>query len=654
MERQAEEAFRRGERRFRALTKNAPVGIVELDTDGRCVFVNGRFCELSGIPPEKTAGWGWMGALHPDERDIVLADGRRAARGGEELVREHRMIRSDGRLVWISARTAQLRDEAGTIEGYIVTCTDITELKEANRALEEAEARFANAFEEAPIGMALVSPEGGFLRVNRELVRITGHTQEQLLEMSVQDVSHPDELDESLELVRRLLAGDMRTFSLERRHRRANGQFAWIDLSVSAVRDESGPLYMVAQIEDVTKRRRADEAVRSAEAHFRSAFDSAPIGMAITSLDGRFEHVNPALCEITGYPREQLESMTFQSITPAEDLGDDDRATEQLISGRISVYRNEKRYIHADGHLIPIEISATLVRDSDGQPLNFLTQIQDITERKLLRGAAPAPRRPRLAHGSLQSPPLRGGALARARTRRAARQLGRGARDRSRQLQVHQRLARPLDRGRADSEGGRGPVRPVAEDRRARPAGRRRVRGDHAARRRTRRVAVGWGAAGLGVVRRSGNDRLAHAQRDGEHRHLDLRARLRTHLRGATRGGRHRDVRREGGRTRPRECLQRERGPRRADAGAHHLGRSDSRGARGRPLRALRPGDQVAHRRSRSALRAAASDGERERRGDPAGQLPPRRRALRRDPGDRLLGGSAGRRHPRRAPGRGP
>ena len=386
MERQAEEAFRRGERRFRALTKNAPVGIVELDTDGRCVFVNGRFCELSGIPPEKTAGWGWMGALHPDERDIVLADGRRAARGGEELVREHRMIRSDGRLVWISARTAQLRDEAGTIEGYIVTCTDITELKEANRALEEAEARFANAFEEAPIGMALVSPEGGFLRVNRELVRITGHTQEQLLEMSVQDVSHPDELDESLELVRRLLAGDMRTFSLERRHRRANGQFAWIDLSVSAVRDESGPLYMVAQIEDVTKRRRADEAVRSAEAHFRSAFDSAPIGMAITSLDGRFEHVNPALCEITGYPREQLESMTFQSITPAEDLGDDDRATEQLISGRISVYRNEKRYIHADGHLIPIEISATLVRDSDGQPLNFLTQIQDITERKLFEG----------------------------------------------------------------------------------------------------------------------------------------------------------------------------------------------------------------------------------------------------------------------------
>jgi diguanylate cyclase (GGDEF)-like protein/PAS domain S-box-containing protein len=383
MERHADEALRRGERRFRALTKNAPVGIVELDTEGRCVFVNERFCELSGIPLEKTSGWGWMGALHPDERETVLADGNRATRDGQELVREHRMIRADGKLVWISARTARLRDESGAIEGFIVTCTDITELKEANSALEEAEARFANAFEEAPIGMALVSPEGGFLRVNRELVRITAYTQEQLLGMSFMDISHPEELDESVDLVRRLLAGEIKTFNLERRHLRANGQFAWIDVSVSAVRDDSGPLYMVAQVEDVTERRRADDAVRAAEARFRSAFDGAPIGMAITSLDGRFEHVNPALCEITGYPRERLEGTSFQSITPDEDVGDNNAAVEQLISGALSVYRTEKRYIHADGHLVPIEISSTLVRDSDGEPLNFLTQIQDITERRL-------------------------------------------------------------------------------------------------------------------------------------------------------------------------------------------------------------------------------------------------------------------------------
>ena len=387
LERHADEALRRGERRFRALTKNAPVGIVELDTEGRCVFVNERFCELSGIPAEKTSGWGWMGALQPDERETALAEGNRAARSGTELVREHRMIRADGKLVWISARTARLRDDSGAIEGYIVTCTDITELKEANRALEEAEARFANAFEEAPIGMALVSPEGHFLRVNRELVRITAYTQEQLLEMTLMDISHPEELDESVDLVRRLLAGDIRTFSLERRHLRADGRFAWIDLSVSAVRDESGPLYMVAQVEDVTKRKRADEAVRAAEERFRSAFDGAPIGMAITSVGGQFEHVNPALCEITGYPREQLEGMSFRSITPAEDLADDDdTAVEQLLSGTLAVYRTEQRYIHADGHLVPIEISATLVRDSDGEPLNVVTQIQDITERKLFEG----------------------------------------------------------------------------------------------------------------------------------------------------------------------------------------------------------------------------------------------------------------------------
>ena len=386
MEQLTDDALRRAARRFRALTSSAPVGIVELDTEGRSVFVNERFCELSGIPMDETGGWGWMGALHPDERETVLADGFRAARGGGELVREHRMIRKDGKLVWISARTAKLSDEAGTVEGYIVTCTDITELKEANRALEEAEARFGNAFEEAPIGMALVSPDGSFLRVNRELIRMTGYTQDQLLEMNFRDVSDPDELEESLELTRRVLAGEARNFSVERRHRRADGEFTWVDLSLSVVRDDSGPLYMIAHIEDVSERRRAAEAMRAAEARFRSAFDSAPIGMVITRLDGTFDHVNPALCEITGYSRRQLEGMNFHAITHPDDVVADDLALKQMASGDLSVYRTEKRYIHADGHLVPIEISSAVVRDGDGDPLNFLTQIQDITERKLFEG----------------------------------------------------------------------------------------------------------------------------------------------------------------------------------------------------------------------------------------------------------------------------
>ena len=132
--------------------------------------------------------------------------------------------------------------------------------------------------------------------------------------------------------------------------------------------------------------------------------------MAITTLDDHFEHMNPALCKITGYPREQLEGMAFSSITPPEDLVSTARS-RTADQRRASVHRTEKRYIHADAHLVPIEISATLVRDSDGEPLNFLTQIQDITEREAVRGPAPAPRRPRLAHRSLQPPPLRGGAL---------------------------------------------------------------------------------------------------------------------------------------------------------------------------------------------------------------------------------------------------
>jgi diguanylate cyclase (GGDEF)-like protein/PAS domain S-box-containing protein len=386
-ERRVEEALRRGELRFRALTKDAPVGILELDRQGRCVFVNERFAELTGLSPQQAANTGWMQAIHPEDVDSVISEWKAAVRARSELVRHVRLLRPDGRVVWVSGRSVRVRDDATGLDTFIVTISDVTELKEANRALEEAEARFGNAFEEAPIGMALVSPDGDFLRVNRELARIAGYDADELLALSFQDITHPDDVHADIALLRRVLAGEIEKYRIEKRYIRSDGEILWVMLGVSLVRDEQGePLYFVSQVEDVSERRRADEAVREAEARFRSAFDSAPIGMVITGLDGRFQRVNAALCKITGYSSDQLEGITFRSITPPEEVPQNDAGLQRLVKGELSVYRAEKRYIHADGHLVPIEISATVVRDADGEPLNFLTQIQDITERKRFEG----------------------------------------------------------------------------------------------------------------------------------------------------------------------------------------------------------------------------------------------------------------------------
>jgi diguanylate cyclase (GGDEF)-like protein/PAS domain S-box-containing protein len=127
---------------------------------------------------------------------------------------------------------------------------------------------------------------------------------------------------------------------------------------------------------------RAQEALRESEARFRTAFDAAPIGMALTAIDGRWIRVNDALCEIVGYSREELLTHTYQEITHPDELEEDRVFTEGLLAGELPSGAREKRYIHKDGRAIWIQLNVSLVRDARGEPFHFIIQAQDITERR--------------------------------------------------------------------------------------------------------------------------------------------------------------------------------------------------------------------------------------------------------------------------------
>ncbi len=138
------------------------------------------------------------------------------------------------------------------------------DLRVALEALREAEERFRGAFENATIGMALVAPDGRWLRVNPAVCEIVGYSEQQLLELSFQDITHPDDLDADLDLVRQMLAGEMRNYQLDKRYIHRDGHVVWITLSVSLVHDASGePLYFVSQIQDITERKRSQLALEA-------------------------------------------------------------------------------------------------------------------------------------------------------------------------------------------------------------------------------------------------------------------------------------------------------------------------------------------------------------------------------------------------------
>ncbi|HEV3072162.1 MAG TPA: diguanylate cyclase [Solirubrobacteraceae bacterium] len=156
-------------------------------------------------------------------------------------------------------------------------------------------------------------------------------------------------------------------------------------VEVSPLHGEEGEILGgTAVFRDITPRKHAEEARRHAQERFELVFEQAPIGMALLTPDGRWVRVNQALLKITGYSSDELLRKTFQEITHPDDLTLDAEHMRRLLVGEIRDYQIEKRYQHAQGHVISATLSVSLVRDLQGKPLHFVAQIQDITERKLM------------------------------------------------------------------------------------------------------------------------------------------------------------------------------------------------------------------------------------------------------------------------------
>ena len=133
---------------------------------------------------------------------------------------------------------------------------------------------------------------------------------------------------------------------------------------------------------DIAERVRRENALLESEARFRTAFDSAAIGMAIVSLDGQWLQVNPPLCQMLGYTEPELKKLTFQDITHPDDLQANLEHQGRVLCGETPSYQMEKRYFHRDGHVVWALLSVSMVRGMDGTALHFVAQIQDITARK--------------------------------------------------------------------------------------------------------------------------------------------------------------------------------------------------------------------------------------------------------------------------------
>ena len=160
--------------------------------------------------------------------------------------------------------------------------------------------------------------------------------------------------------------------------RRRDGTDLAVEVFITAVDSGPQPTFHVL-IRDLIE---IHTVRRSIGATFKAVFDNAPIGIAVVGLDGSFQRVNQALCQITGYQEHELTQLTFQDITYPDDLDTDLHEAGRLLQGDITSYQMDKRYYAKDGHLIWVHLSASMAHDAEGQPLNFIAHIEDISARK--------------------------------------------------------------------------------------------------------------------------------------------------------------------------------------------------------------------------------------------------------------------------------
>jgi diguanylate cyclase (GGDEF)-like protein/PAS domain S-box-containing protein len=373
--------LRESEARFRALTELSSDWYWEQDENYRFTSQSGGGLGWSKAAIGNTLGktrWELPGAGMTEED----WDAHRAVLDARKPFTNLTFKREDaGVMHHISVSGVPLFDADGTFKGYRGIGRDITEHLERDKALQESEARFRNAFGSAAIGMAIVSLEGRWQEVNLTLCNMLGYTEAELMQRSFQDITHPDDLEADLDRVNQVIRGEIRSYQMEKRYFHKDGHVVWALLSVSLVRGVDGaPLHFVSQIEDITARKETELELAANRRFLADLIDAIPLPLTVKDSDRRFVIVNEANTRFHQRPAEEFLGKADSDLYPPERVtaiwAEDDAVTDTGIP-----LEDEQSFETVSGKQRWVIKYKRRIVSPDGRRW-LITALLDITERK--------------------------------------------------------------------------------------------------------------------------------------------------------------------------------------------------------------------------------------------------------------------------------
>jgi diguanylate cyclase (GGDEF)-like protein/PAS domain S-box-containing protein len=372
-------ALAESEAAYRRIVDLAAEGIWVSDANQLCTFANARMGELLGESASELVGRSPLEFMDDEGRELnrVRLERRRAGIGE---VGDFKFIRHDGTPLWTSVRAAAIHDDGGVFQGSIALVADVTDRHHREEALARSEARYRALLDHMPDAVAIVYDRD----LRSVMVAGTGLTErgfdpDALVGKHFDELVEPDDAPVLRPVYDAALNGEATTMEFVSRRTQVDNLLDVVPISTTVNGATEEILVLARDIGPIKDRERA---LTVAEERWRTAFEKAPVGMAEIAIDGRFERVNPALCELLGYTAEQLQTMTPIDVSHPDDADRSLQVIADFAGNNLQPVRYEKRYLHADGRVVWCAVSVVPLTGSDGRVDRFLVHYLDVTDLK--------------------------------------------------------------------------------------------------------------------------------------------------------------------------------------------------------------------------------------------------------------------------------
>jgi len=377
----AEKELRESREDFKDLFNNAPVGYHEIDAEGRIVRMNQTELAMLGYAPEEIIGQYIWKIAHNESVTHQQVKDKLQGRNISKFSFETILISKTGLTFSILILDKVLYDVDGNITGIRSTIQDITEIKKAEAKLNESREEFRDLFEYAPVGYHEIDNEGKIVRMNKTELKMLGYTVEEVIGQYCWELSAHKDFSKKV-TNEKLKGNKLSSIPYERILVRKDGtKIPIFEQDKILTSSDSRITGIRTSVHDITERKKVEEELKISEEKFRKIFENSVIGKSMTTIEGKMI-ANKAFSEIVGYSKEELLLTDWTKFTHKDDIDYNKAVINSILKGEKTFSHWEKRYIHKNGNIVWVDISTFLMRDNTGNPLNFITEIYDITERK--------------------------------------------------------------------------------------------------------------------------------------------------------------------------------------------------------------------------------------------------------------------------------